>query len=157
MSSPPGKEHTQAPLLWDPPRLFLIRESSEMPNAHQAELDVRVCASVCWCSVGRRRLTPDFPPRLCLSRLLPTPSVMPTCGSSASPPPTTVSALSLAVQTHLLLPAAELQPPRACLLLRLMNRQQPHWLLKRKGGVERRRRRSRGGGGQALISGLSGS
>lgn len=78
--------------------------------------------------------TLDFPPRLCLLRLLPAPSVMPTRGSSASPPsppPLTVSALSL-VQTHLLLPAAELQPPSACLLLRLMNRRPSHWLF---GGV----------------------
>lgn len=56
---------------------------------------------VCICLLvfcQRRRPTPDFPPRLCLSRLLPAPSVMPTCGSSASPPsppPPTVSALSL--------------------------------------------------------------
>lgn len=96
---------------------------------------VRVCVCLLvFCR--RRRLTPDFPPRLCLSRLLPAPSVMPTCGSSASPPsppPPTVRALSL-VRTHLLLPAAELQPPRACLLLQPMNRRQPHWLLKRKGG-----------------------
>lgn len=30
-SSPLGQEHTQAPLLWDPPRLSVIRECSKMP------------------------------------------------------------------------------------------------------------------------------
>lgn len=99
---------------------------------------MRVCVCLLLFS-QRRRQTPDFPPRLCLSHLLPAPSVMPTCGSSASPPsplpppPPTVSGLS-PLQTHLLLPAAALQPPRACLLLRLMNRRRPHWLFKRKGG-----------------------
>lgn len=104
VSSPLGQEHTQAPLLWDPPRLFVIRESSEMPlRSFQTRIRQSwTCARVCVCvrlSVfcQRRRQTPDFSPRLCLSHLLPAPSVMPTCGSSASPPspppPPTVSAL----------------------------------------------------------------
>lgn len=117
----------------------VLRDAAALvPNAHQAELDVRACASVSVCrysvSAGDKHLT-SLPVFACH-----TSSLLPLSCRRAAPLPLLLLLLlrqrarSALVQTHLLLPAAALQPPRACLLLRLMNRRQPHWLFKRKGG-----------------------